>query len=83
MKPYRQAESLEGFTHSQYKPSYCRYSLVGFDLKQVQRARKNALNMVAEATKLSPGLDQFKESFMALFTSFGSSSTRLSSRRVL
>ena len=59
------------------------YSPVGFDLKQVQRARKSALKLVAEATELSPGLDHFRESFRALFASFGSSSTGLYSKRVL
>ena len=75
MQPYRQAESLEGFTHLLYKP-------VGFDLKQVQRARKNALKLVTEATELSPGLDRFRESFRAIFASFGFSPTGLYSKRV-
>ena len=58
------------------------YSPVGLDLKQVQRARENALKLVAEATKLSTGLDDFRESFRALFASFGSSPTGLYSKGV-
>ena len=47
------------------------YSPIGLHLKQVQRARKNTLNLVAEATELGPGLDHFRESFRAVFASFG------------
>ena len=58
------------------------YSYVGHDLKQVQRARENALKLVAEATELSPGLDHFRESSRAFFASFGSSPTGLYSKGV-
>ena len=77
---------LEGFesfrsVHPLTVQTLLMYSPVGFDLKQVQRARENALKLLAEAIELSPRLDHFRESFRALFASLGSSPRGLYSKR--